>query len=1576
MNPEQQHALDVARWLAASGVPIFLARPAGPGDTERQQAVGFVLPPSWQTTAPDPRVLDHWAPGMAVAAVMGCGLDLLDVDPRSGGTMPAGFPMPHIYLGALTPGGGAHAFIASMGVGSRDGVFPGVDIKGGLPDGSSRGFAFIAPTIKSSKGGEPKPYRWAQLPQAAVWRDGTDGTGAALAAAVTAARGPKAPAGKAPATSGVGGALGEYLDQRTPHSTLVADRRIAAELTELAGMAAVGGAGFRTALQRAGMILGGYVGAGHLDEPDARERLETAVAAVWGTPDSDDLLWIQQGLTDGIRRPFAVYDPVDAVFGPGEDEPEPGDGDEQRRKFQFFDVIGRHPFDPDRDDSDQGLAAQVLERTRPGLRRALDTGGWIVRGPERWEELRDEGRAEWACSVLAWLMPAGAKAAASEEKTAAHWQYERRKKFMSSAGSGNVARKVRAISGGADHPSVIRVAELDREAEVLWAGGVPWDLRASREAPVPAAIDPGQPHLHTASVAPALVPTPAWDAFLGAVWPDPEVRAWALRVMAVSLTGHPDAALPVFYGPERTGKSSFVSLVVGLLGSYAHAADPRLLGAVNAHASIVYALKGRRLSFIDEGPRRGQLATERLKQLTGGTELTGNAMNQNPITFAPTHTLVMTTNDEPLISDAALAARMRIIPCEGEQAAVRAAREAVTPAVWELEAPGVLAMFMRESAGWLGDRASALTSSAPVTVREMIREISGTQDVFAAWLSERTKPSEEGTKARDLYRAFVIWHRDNPLVSAQHAPSETAWGRAMNAAGFPVMKRRDANYRALTLHSGGDVSWAVAPNGGGSVEGSWSVGAQTPHAETASSAPVFTPLVESVDTSSTSLTGEEVAKTAGENVPGGAWGSSVHAPTPSTAPVATHSAQSATTGRQPAPGEIVPCRRCNQPVALTTALKYRAHKDDLQIKCTAAGELPPGVLTVRERKAAERALIVQAKITEAAGPLLDLPAAMARGQAPRSVGTAEALAIGRAAMARNGGRLSVDCETNARPLWHPEYEVQTIQLGDWAEAVDLDAAEPEHRAIAATLIAEAREIEAFSYTADLVPLARLGVAEYDAMLAKAIDVATIVKLSDPALTDNGDGLKETAKAVLGAAALSPAAEEARKAMGDAAGWIWEVKPDTEDARNGWLQVDKRSTAMVTYALADVLDNSALRLKLPQPDPTVMAREIIAERVVAKLPYLGLALDGPTVRAQLADREPRAAARLARIRELGVENPDSPKQLTERLTALGAFLPRTKPSKTHPEGQLTAAAAVLEKLQHASDNPPMAELAKTVLEYREDATVLKNMIRPWARSTEHGDSRTYPTIYTLGADTGRMSCVRPNLQQVAREGGLRECVAANLGFLFIAADFSSVEVRVAAYLSGDANLIDMVNRGIDLHGVIAEHAYGPGWTKAQRYNVKSVVFGRIYGGGVDTLAAQSGLTIEMTNRLIAILDAIAPGLRAWSERLRQAVKDGLREFKTYSGRVIHLDPRLPHKAPNFAIQGTARELLVDALIRWDQGPYAGGVVLPVHDEIVAMVPAEQAVAATAYLVECMTTQLGPVPIAVEADAPAEVWQSAA
>lgn len=154
ITPEQRQALDVARGLVRSGVPVFLAWPDG------TRPEGYALPKAWQQSAADLQVVDAWRPGLALCAVTGHGLDLVDVDPRSGGTTD-GVPMPEVYLAAETPSGGAHYFVRSLGVPSLDGVFPGVDLKSGTPDGSGRGFAFIAPTVRRSKvDGVERPYRW------------------------------------------------------------------------------------------------------------------------------------------------------------------------------------------------------------------------------------------------------------------------------------------------------------------------------------------------------------------------------------------------------------------------------------------------------------------------------------------------------------------------------------------------------------------------------------------------------------------------------------------------------------------------------------------------------------------------------------------------------------------------------------------------------------------------------------------------------------------------------------------------------------------------------------------------------------------------------------------------------------------------------------------------------------------------------------------------------------------------------------------------------------------------------------------------------------------------------------------------------------------------------------------------------------------------------------------------------------------------------------------------------------------------------------------------------------------------
>ena len=183
---------EAARELARCGVPLFMAPP------DPTARLGYRLPMRWEREArADPGLVDALPEGWALCAVMGCGLDLLDIDPRNaehGTELPA---LPPALAVAETPSGGQHRFVLSLGLPSLDGVVPGLDYKGGDPTGAGRGFAFIAPTRRTSKAdGLVYPYQWLSPPNASMFH-GSQGVGPTvgydeLRVAITARRAARA----------------------------------------------------------------------------------------------------------------------------------------------------------------------------------------------------------------------------------------------------------------------------------------------------------------------------------------------------------------------------------------------------------------------------------------------------------------------------------------------------------------------------------------------------------------------------------------------------------------------------------------------------------------------------------------------------------------------------------------------------------------------------------------------------------------------------------------------------------------------------------------------------------------------------------------------------------------------------------------------------------------------------------------------------------------------------------------------------------------------------------------------------------------------------------------------------------------------------------------------------------------------------------------------------------------------------------------------------------------------------------------------------------------------------------------
>lgn len=291
LTPEQLAALDVARDLARLGAPLFLAPP------DHTKASGFALPPGYQNAAPDPTVPDHWQYGWAIGMVTGAVLDVVDVDAYAGGQVPA--ELPEVYAVADTPSGGRHLFVAPLGVESRNGAYPGVDVKSGAPDGTGRGFVFLAPTERPGKGdGVVRPYVWRSPPDLAssAVAYSQDTSGALMRQRIEDLRAARSPEG-APRRLARSAARSEW------------DRALAALVADLRQWAARGWGGEAHA-----GLLRHTTHLARLSPDHAEDAYLKAFHLAGLTPDEADLAKLESALRDAV--PDVVVD--DEALEPAE----------------------------------------------------------------------------------------------------------------------------------------------------------------------------------------------------------------------------------------------------------------------------------------------------------------------------------------------------------------------------------------------------------------------------------------------------------------------------------------------------------------------------------------------------------------------------------------------------------------------------------------------------------------------------------------------------------------------------------------------------------------------------------------------------------------------------------------------------------------------------------------------------------------------------------------------------------------------------------------------------------------------------------------------------------------------------------------------------------------------------------------------------------------------------------------------------------------------------------------------------------------------------------------------------------
>jgi DNA polymerase-1 len=257
-----------------------------------------------------------------------------------------------------------------------------------------------------------------------------------------------------------------------------------------------------------------------------------------------------------------------------------------------------------------------------------------------------------------------------------------------------------------------------------------------------------------------------------------------------------------------------------------------------------------------------------------------------------------------------------------------------------------------------------------------------------------------------------------------------------------------------------------------------------------------------------------------------------------------------------------------------------------------------------------------------------------------------------------------------------------------------------------------------------------------------------------------------------------------------------------------------------------------------------------------------------------------------------------------------------------------------------------------------------------------DGRVYPGWRQIGAGaSGRMSCKQPNMQQLPR-GGHRLCIVAPPGRVLVKADYSQVELRIAAKVSGDEALLEAYRRGDDLHAITSRGVLGVAEaTKADRQLAKALNFGLLYGMGHRGLMAYAkskyglDMTAEEARRYREAFFKAYPGLASWHRSVRAR---GAGETRTLSGRRRLLDAATPdtHRL-NTPVQGTGADGLKLALaLLWERRGECPGAfpVLAVHDEIVVEADEGQADAAAEWLksamADAMAPLIAPVPVEVE------------
>ena len=387
-------------------------------------------------------------------------------------------------------------------------------------------------------------------------------------------------------------------------------------------------------------------------------------------------------------------------------------------------------------------------------------------------------------------------------------------------------------------------------------------------------------------------------------------------------------------------------------------------------------------------------------------------------------------------------------------------------------------------------------------------------------------------------------------------------------------------------------------------------------------------------------------------------------------------------------------------------------------------------------------------------------------------------------------------------------------------------------------------------------------------------------------------------------------------------------------------------------------------------------ELPLVQVIARMERWGIRVDAAELDRQREGLERRLADIRAQVMAASPRefNLDSPKQLAEILFNAPADAPSGLGLKVVKRTKTGASTdmEVLEKL--AADTMVDTPVPSLVLQHRQLSKLVGTYLVGLKEAIDPADGRVHASFHQLGAATGRLSSSDPNLQNIPIRTGegreIRKAFKSANGFVFASADYSQIELRLLAHLSGDPGLSEAFRRGEDIHRAVAAQTFGvpiEQVTEEQRSAAKMVNFGIVYGITPWGLARRlgPGASVEHATRIIADYKARFHRIQAFLEAcVEKAKADGF--VSTILGRrrpIPQVHSRNPAEralgermAINTVVQGSAADLIKVAMVRLDaelprHHPKAR-LLLQVHDELLVEAPEAEADAVLALMQRVM------------------------